>query len=86
MARRNVVEAVIERALKSSSLYERTRSAAQGLANRIKEDYLAISVGKASVDMLRGVIDGLGREPSLCLLIKPRNVRLTALHAVMQRS
>ena len=78
MARRNVVEAVIERALKSSSLYERTRSAAQGLVNRIKEDYLAISVGKASVDMLRGVIDGLGREPSLCLLIKPRNVRLSS--------
>ena len=62
--------------IRSASLKERTRIAAEKLRDQINDDYMVISVGKASQEMLAGLIEGLGSRPSRGLVILPKGYRL----------
>ncbi|MGC9111853.1 glycerate kinase type-2 family protein [Acidilobus sp.] len=67
-------EKIINVSLNSSSLYGKVKSKARELVKALKDGYLVISMGKASIAMLKGFIDGSGLEPIEGLIVKPRGL------------
>lgn len=65
-------EKVIKATLDSSSLYSKVKSKAAELAKFLEGGYLIISMGKASIPMLKGFIEGSGIEPDEGLIVKPK--------------